>query len=594
MFGLSFIVNYNKQKCLHLMMIGVIVTFKNMWMVNGEKSFILRGIEDRTEWDMVRYPYKSVYGLPKSLQCSDTIQHQFNECEKSSHRKWKVTIDEYFYETKQFCCFVWHAMACEIEKAAKCNQNYSQQIETNTRQLFTSVCDKISSSQRSWNCFWTEDMIIIAGVVATVITILLIAVGAYFGCRQYRAKAKLKIAEQMNIPLKTTKGKLTTADIGPPTDLRKFQSMEIPTTTADSIDKPIQNVKKQGTVAKWFSNIFSTSKKPKLTTADIGPPTDLRRIPATAIDDSIDKPVELSEWNPQTPEKITVQHVQGNVDSKTMLRLAEDEEFISRIHYELIERPQQELQQQQRLQQLQQQPSISRRTTRRIDPRSFHYQPPPPRSKFAPHPLPTSRPVYPREQLLSQSSSRASTSTGPRPQQQQQQLQQQPQPQPQPQQQQIQKPQQQQLQQQPSISRRTSRRIDPRSFHYQPPPPRTNLSPHPLPTSRPVYPREQLLSQSSSSSKALSRKTRQISSLPSIKKTSPSSPSLPKSASKKQLPQLSSEYLPSSTSASRSPQISPSSIRTALGSNPENDKITLELIQTINAFNQSTQQFNPK
>ena len=79
-------------------------------------------------------------------------------------------------------------MACEIEKAAKCNQNYSQQIETNTRQLFTSVCDKISSSQRSWNCFWTEDMIIIAGVVATVITLLLIAVGAYIGCRQYRAK----------------------------------------------------------------------------------------------------------------------------------------------------------------------------------------------------------------------------------------------------------------------------------------------------------------------------------------------------------------------------------------------------------------------
>ena len=418
----------------------------------------------------------------------------------------------------------------------------------------------------------------------------------------------------MNIPLKTTKGKLTTADIGPPTDLRKFQSMEIPTTTADSIDKPIQNVKKQGTVAKWFSNIFSTSKKPKLTTADIGPPTDLRRIPATAIDDSIDKPVELSEWNPQTPEKITVQHVQGNVDSKTMLRLAEDEEFISRIHYELIERPQQELQQQQRLQQLQQQPSISRRTTRRIDPRSFHYQPPPPRSKFAPHPLPTSRPVYPREQLLSQSSSRASTSTGPRPQQQQQlQQQPQPQPQPQPQQQQIQKPQQQQLQQlqqQPSISRRTSRRIDPRSFHYQPSPPRTNLSPHPLPTSRPVYPREVLLSQpssrtsrqqhprssSSSSSKALARRTRQISSsesLPSIKKSSPSSP-LPKSESKKQLQQFTSEYLPTSTSASRSPQISPSSIRTALGSNPENDKITLELIQTINAFNQSTQQFNPK
>nr|XP_027204652.1 uncharacterized protein LOC113798331 [Dermatophagoides pteronyssinus] len=186
----------------YLLMIGVIIILNDVWMANGDKSFIMRGIEDQTEWDMVRYPYKSVYGLPKSLQCSDTIQHQFNECEKSSHRKWKVTIDEYFYETKEFCCFVWDAMACEIEIAAKCNRNYSQQIETNTRQLFTSVCDKIRSSQRSWNCFWTEDMKIIAGVVVTVITVLLVVVGAYIGCRQYRANAKLKKQAEIDKKIK--------------------------------------------------------------------------------------------------------------------------------------------------------------------------------------------------------------------------------------------------------------------------------------------------------------------------------------------------------------------------------------------------------
>ena len=73
--------HHYKQNWLMFVVIVALV-----WMVNGDKSFIMGG---------VRYPYKSVYGLPKSLQCSDTIQHQFNECEKSSHREWKVTIDGY-------------------------------------------------------------------------------------------------------------------------------------------------------------------------------------------------------------------------------------------------------------------------------------------------------------------------------------------------------------------------------------------------------------------------------------------------------------------------------------------------------------------
>ena len=79
-------------------------------------------------------------------------------------------------------------MACEIEIAAKCNRNYSQQIETSTRKSFTSMCDKIGSSQRSWNCLWTEDMISTIGVVVTAITIFLIAVVVYIGCQNNREK----------------------------------------------------------------------------------------------------------------------------------------------------------------------------------------------------------------------------------------------------------------------------------------------------------------------------------------------------------------------------------------------------------------------
>ena len=66
-----------------------------VWMVNGGKSIILRDMNNQTELDTVRFQYKSVYGLPKSLECSESVYHQFNECEKSSQDEWKVTIDEY-------------------------------------------------------------------------------------------------------------------------------------------------------------------------------------------------------------------------------------------------------------------------------------------------------------------------------------------------------------------------------------------------------------------------------------------------------------------------------------------------------------------
>ncbi|XP_075679271.1 uncharacterized protein LOC142645812 [Dermatophagoides pteronyssinus] len=334
-----------KRQCSQylLMMIGAIITMNDVWMANGEKSFIIRGIEDKTEWDKVRFAYKSVYGLPKSLQCSESVYHQFNECEKSSQDVWKVTIGDYFYETKQFCCFVWHAMACEIEKAAKCNRNYSQQIETNTRQLFTSVCDKIRSSQRSWNCWWTDDMIMIAGVVATAITVILIVAGAYFGCRNYRANKKIELAKlKKGIP-KIASDNVENIEVygwkesNPESQInvKTLQSNEIPTTTADSIDKPIQNVEKQGTVKKWFSNLFSTSKKPELTAKDIGPPTDVKKndvpisdilesrppehrtfIPSSAQQQSTminmnnEKPVEISIVETPVIEKIDTLHVQ--------------------------------------------------------------------------------------------------------------------------------------------------------------------------------------------------------------------------------------------------------------------------------------------
>ncbi|KAH9421314.1 hypothetical protein DERP_013763 [Dermatophagoides pteronyssinus] len=69
---------------------------------------------------------------------------------------------------------------------------------------------------------------------------------------------------------------------------------------------------------KFF--ISSSSSKPnkneKLTTKEIVPSKDLRRIPSTTSTnaDHLDKPIEMSEWSPQIPKKINIQHVGADLN----------------------------------------------------------------------------------------------------------------------------------------------------------------------------------------------------------------------------------------------------------------------------------------
>ena len=123
--------------------------------------------------------------------------------------------------------------------------------------------------------------------------------------------AKLKEQAEIGKEFKISTKKLTTSDIGPPTNARKIQSSQISTTTVDHIDKPVQNVEKQGKFKKWFGKIFpSSSSKPnkneKLTTKDIGQAKDTIPSTTTTNADHLDKPIELSEWIPQTPTDPTI------------------------------------------------------------------------------------------------------------------------------------------------------------------------------------------------------------------------------------------------------------------------------------------------
>ena len=65
-------------------------------MIDGSYSIIVHGDnQNQTISYNVRYPYKAIYGLPNSLKCQQSIYERFDQCEKTSHNDWKITIDEY-------------------------------------------------------------------------------------------------------------------------------------------------------------------------------------------------------------------------------------------------------------------------------------------------------------------------------------------------------------------------------------------------------------------------------------------------------------------------------------------------------------------
>nr|XP_027196799.1 uncharacterized protein LOC113791248 [Dermatophagoides pteronyssinus] len=195
----------------------------NVCMAYSFISFILHGIpNNQTEWDIVRYPYKSVYGLPKSLNCDESIRNSFYECEKSSHHTWKITVDDYFYETKELCCFIMETMNCESNVAKKCNEQYSKKLESNTRDTFKKVCDKIVGSNYGWHCWWTEERQIKAGIVASIIVLAIIVICAYTGYRIYNDK---KITKSPN-------------PMGP-------EKVELPPTTTNIKPKSIKTIQRE-------------------------------------------------------------------------------------------------------------------------------------------------------------------------------------------------------------------------------------------------------------------------------------------------------------------------------------------------------------
>ncbi|KAH9413146.1 hypothetical protein DERP_006832 [Dermatophagoides pteronyssinus] len=92
----------------------------------------------------IRFKYKPIYGLDGRYKCPKLIYSDFEECEMKAKKEWEIMINDYFYETKKFCCFIWSALDCETEVANKCNQNFSQSAKKNTIDCFRNGCNKFS------------------------------------------------------------------------------------------------------------------------------------------------------------------------------------------------------------------------------------------------------------------------------------------------------------------------------------------------------------------------------------------------------------------------------------------------------------------
>nr|XP_046912826.1 uncharacterized protein LOC124493767 [Dermatophagoides farinae] len=197
MIGLLFMNNDGKQ--IYLNFLIVVILFMTIVVLADDKSIIVRG-NNATEWHSIRYPYKSVYGLSKRLKCDGSIHERFHECERSAHHAWIITINDYFYESKKFCCFIWQTLDCEIDVSGECDKEYSKKLETSTEQSYKSMCDRVGSARGSTSCWLTQDRQETIAWIVGIIIFILTLVCACLGIRSYlnkinAAKPKLEISE---------------------------------------------------------------------------------------------------------------------------------------------------------------------------------------------------------------------------------------------------------------------------------------------------------------------------------------------------------------------------------------------------------------
>ncbi|KAH7644338.1 hypothetical protein HUG17_6700 [Dermatophagoides farinae] len=256
----------------YLQSIWPLIMFYKKNAKNVDKLFILNKhrnqLNDTELLYTLRYPYKSVYGLSNTLNCSQSIWKRFYDCERSSHQLWRIHIERYFYATKEFCCFIWNTLECEMNVAAECNVEYSRKLKNNTFESFEKICNKIYCGYNSFACWFSPDKQETYRIVAIIGVFILGICCTICGMIQCR--------NSPHTGLKITFKK-------PPPDIKNLENKNNNTTTIKQLTvKPkIKNVKPKEIITT--TTIIST----KTTTTSKIPIRKSKQSPILNGDDSI-------------------------------------------------------------------------------------------------------------------------------------------------------------------------------------------------------------------------------------------------------------------------------------------------------------------
>nr|XP_046909169.1 uncharacterized protein LOC124490673 [Dermatophagoides farinae] len=119
------------------------------------------------------YPYKPVYGLPDNDCQQPAFRAEFDRCEEEQRKRWRITVDDYYMSTSDFCCFVWSQLKCElyiVERCTKKKSHYGNNLMNATKKMFGDFCKPIKYDDIY--CFATKQTWILALAAIVILAIV--------------------------------------------------------------------------------------------------------------------------------------------------------------------------------------------------------------------------------------------------------------------------------------------------------------------------------------------------------------------------------------------------------------------------------------
>ncbi|KAH9422221.1 hypothetical protein DERP_002517 [Dermatophagoides pteronyssinus] len=110
------------------------------------QMIVAKNVHDEMSNDRIMIPYKSVYGAPRKCKLTSdhkTTEEKYRKCQINAIDKWKITLQHYYTESWDFCCFVYDVLKCETKVLSECDPDYSDRNDKETRLLFDKSCQPI-------------------------------------------------------------------------------------------------------------------------------------------------------------------------------------------------------------------------------------------------------------------------------------------------------------------------------------------------------------------------------------------------------------------------------------------------------------------